>query len=98
MQYKVKFLEQALKEFNELSDNQQKLLKEDYLRIENISMDCVLTRPLGKKIFEIKTSNLRSLFKYADNQIIIIGVIYIKQTQKTPKEILQLAQKRLKGI
>lgn len=98
MQYKVKFLEQAIKEFNELSDNQQKLLKEDYLRIENISMDCVLTRPLGKKIFEIKTSNLRSLFKYADNQIIIIGVIYLKQTQKTPKEILQLAQKRLKGV
>lgn len=52
MQYKVKFLEQALKEFNELSDNQQKLLKEDYLRIENISMDCVLTRPLGKKFLK----------------------------------------------
>ena len=62
------------------------------------SIDVVLTRPLGDKIFEIKTSNLRTLFKYTENQIIVIGVIYIKKTQKTPLNVLKLAQKRFKGI
>ena len=98
MKYKVKFLDSAYKEFKELTITQQNKLKEDYLKIENVSMNAVLTKPLGDKIFEIKTSNIRTLFKYAENQIIIVGVIFVKKTQKTPNEILKLAQKRLKGL
>ena len=98
MKYKVKFLDSEFKEFQKLTTTQQNQLKEDYLKIENVSMDAVLTKLLGDKIFEIKTSNLRTLFKYSENQIIIIGVIFVKKTQRTPKEILKLAQKRLKGI
>lgn len=98
MKYEVKFLDEAIAEFNDLTKEQQSILKNDYSKIEKLSIDCVITRPLGKKIFEIKTSNLRSLFIYDANQIIIIGLIYVKKTQKTPKEILKTAQKRLKGI
>ena len=98
MKFDIKFLDEAYKEFNSLSEEQKELLKGDYLTIKNDSIERVLTRPLGNKIFEIKTSNLRSLYKYQENQIIIIGVIYVKKTKKTPKEILKLAQKRLKNM
>ena len=98
MKYEVEFLEKAVEEFEKLTIEQQELLTADYERIQNIGMEAVLTRPLGKKIYEIKTSNLRSLFKYAENRIIIIGLIYVKQSQKTPQEILKLANKRMKGI
>lgn len=97
MKFDVNFLDEAYKEFNDLSEEQKTLLKEDYLTIKNDSIERVITRPLGNKIFEIKTSNIRSLYKYQENQIIIIGVIYVKKTQKTPKEILKIAQKRLKN-
>jgi len=50
---------------------------------------------LQDQIFEIKTDELRSLFKYQKNQIILIGVVFVKKTQKTPKEIIKLAKKRL---
>jgi len=97
MKFDVNFLDEAYKEFNNLSEEQKGLLKEDYMTIKNDSIERVITRSLGNKIFEIKTSNIRSLYKYQENQIIIIGVIYIKKTQKAPKEILKLAQKRLKN-
>ncbi len=53
---------------------------------------------LHKKIFEIKSNELRSLFKYKEGKIIVIGVVFVKKTQKTPKEIIKLAEKRLKEV
>jgi len=53
-------------------------------------------RPLQKEIFEIKSNELRSLFKYKAGAIIVIGVVFIKKTQKTPKDKIKLAVQRLK--
>ena len=47
-------------------------------------------------IMFIKTNYLRSLFKYEEGQIIIIGLIYEKDSQKAPNYYIKLAQKRLK--
>ncbi|WP_353939005.1 type II toxin-antitoxin system RelE/ParE family toxin [uncultured Treponema sp.] len=47
-------------------------------------------------IFEIKSNELRSLFKYQKGQIILIGVVFVKKTQKTPKNIIKLAEQRLR--
>ena len=48
--------------------------------------------------FEIKTNELRSLFKYTAGKIIVVGVVFVKKTQKTPKEKIKLAKQRLKEV
>ena len=53
---------------------------------------------LQKEIFEIKSNELRSLFKYKAGAIIVIGVVFVKKTQKTPKDKIKLAIKRLNEV
>ena len=96
MKFEVKKLKEAQKEFDSLSGSQQKILNEDYIIIKTKGIEYVKTRYLAPKLFEIKTKDLRSLFKYEENQIIIIGLIYEKDSQKAPNYYIKLAQKRLK--
>jgi phage-related protein len=98
MKFKINKTKEAQKEFKKLPDEQKIILEKDYKIIETKGISYVNTRPLGQGIFEIKTKNLRSLFKYKNEQIIIIGVIYQKQSQKAPKHIIELAGARLKEI
>lgn len=96
MKFKVEKLKEAQKEYDSLSKNHQRLLEEDYNIISTKGIEFVKTRYLASKLFEIKTKDLRSLFKYEINQIIIIGLIYEKDSQKAPNYYIKLAQKRLK--
>lgn len=96
MKFKVEKLKEAQKEFDSLSKQQQKILNEDYKIIQTKGVEYVKTRYLASKLFEIKTKDLRSLFKYEEGQIIIIGLIYEKDSQKAPNYYIKLAQKRLK--
>jgi len=96
VKFEVKKLKEAQKEFDSLSGSQQKILNEDYIIIKTKGIEYVKTRYLAPKLFEIKTKDLRSLFKYEENQIIIIGLIYEKDSQKAPNYYIKLAQKRLK--
>lgn len=98
MKYNIELTKEAQNEFQNLTIEQQALLIEDYRIINEEGMEYVLTRPIEDKVFEIKTKNLRSLFIYKENQIIIIGLIYEKQTQKIPKNTKKQALKRLKNI
>ena len=47
---------------------------------------------------EIKSNELRSLFKYKAGKIIVVGVVFVKKTQKTPKDKIKLAKQRLKEV
>ena len=67
-------------------------------KIENEGIEFVRVKPIQKKIFEIKSNELRSLFKYKEGQIIVVGVVFVKKTQKTPKEKIKLAETRLKEV
>ena len=96
MKFKVEKLKEAQKEFNSLSAKQQCLLTEDYDLINTKGIEYVKTRYLAPKLFEIKTKDIRSLFKYEEGQVIIIGLIYEKDSQKAPNYYIRLAQKRLK--
>lgn len=97
MKFRIEKLNEAQKEFNNLSKMQQKILDEDYEIIKTKGIEYVKTRYLAPKLFEIKTKNLRSLFKYQEDQIVIIGLIYEKDSQKAPNYYIKLAQKRLKS-
>lgn len=96
MKFKVDKLKEAQKEYNSLSKAQQILLQDDYNLVSTKGIEFVKTRYLAPKLFEIKTKDLRSLFKYEADQIIIIGLIYEKDSQKAPNYYIKLAQKRLK--
>ena len=96
MKFNVEKLKEAQKEFESLSKKQQEILNEDYSIIQAKGIEYVKTRYLAPKLFEIKTKDLRSLFKYEEGQIIIIGLIYEKNSQKAPNYYIKLAQKRLK--
>jgi mRNA-degrading endonuclease RelE of RelBE toxin-antitoxin system len=96
VKFKIEKLKEAEKEYNSLSKEQQRLLEDDYNIIRTKGIEFVKTRYLAPKLFEIKTKDLRSLFKYEADQIIIIGLIYEKDSQKAPNYYIKLAQKRLK--
>lgn len=98
MKFKVEKLPQAETEIKNLEESQQKLLSDEYAKIETQGIEFVRVKPLQKDIFEIKTNELRSLFKYKAGKIIVVGVVFVKKTQKTPKEKIKLAKKRLKEV
>jgi phage-related protein len=71
-------------------------LNSDYKIIETQGIEFVKRRPLGDSLFEIKSNDLRSLFRYEENQIILIGLIFHKKSKKTHKNKIALAKKRLR--
>lgn len=97
MRFKVEKTKEAQKDFDNLSKEQQELLKADYENIETKNLKSVLTKPLDTGLFEIKTKELRSLYGYKKNKIILVAVIFIKDGQKTPKELIKRAKKILKN-
>ena len=98
MTFKVLKLQQAQREFDGLSEKQKELVSADYRTIETKGIEFVKRRYLRNGIFEIKSDDVRSLFKYQEDRIILIGVIYEKRSRKAPQDILKLAEKRLKEI
>ena len=98
MKFKVDKHDSVISEIQQLTHEQQETLNLDYKKIEEDGIEFVYVKSLGKKLFEIKTNEIRSLFKYAEGKIIVVGVVFVKKTQKTPSEKIKLAQKRLKGI
>lgn len=96
MVFKVEKLDVVNDEIAALTPEQQALLDAEYRTIETTGIEFVCVKHLQDKIFEIKSKNLRSLFKYQEGKIIVISVVFVKKTQKTPKGIIKLAKKRFK--
>ena len=69
-----------------MEESQQKLLSDAYSKIETQGIEFVRLKPIQKDIFEIKSNELLSLFKYKAGKIIVVGVVFVKKTKKTPKE------------
>ncbi len=83
MKSKVVKIKQADQEYDTLTTEQKQLLDDDYSLIENEGLERVLTKKIEKDMYEIKTSNLRSLYTYRDGALIIVVTIFIKT--KTPE-------------
>lgn len=95
MKFTVEKLKAVEVEISALELSQQELLKSEYRLIEEEGIEFVRVKHLKGKIFEIKSNELRSLFKYQPGKIILVGVVFVKKTQKTPKDKIKLAEKRL---
>lgn len=98
MKFSVEKLPAAENEIKSLVQSQQDLLNKEYETIERQGIEFVRVRPIQREIFEIKSNELRSLFKYKAGAIVVIGVVFVKKTQKTPKDKIKLAKQRLKEI
>ena len=44
-------------------------------------IEFVRVKPIQKEIYEIKTNELRSLFKYQAGKIIVVGVVFVKDAE-----------------
>lgn len=64
MKYTVYLTKEAKSDLGSLEQYQQQKLLSDYSVIQAESIGAVTTRPLGQKLFEIKTDNIRSLYMY----------------------------------
>ncbi len=98
MKYKVEKIKQAEHEFKNLTSEQQQLLKDDYDLIEKEGLERVSTKKIETDMYEIRTSNLRSLYTYQDGMLIIVVTIFIKTTNKTPEWAKKAARKRIKNL
>ena len=98
MKFTVEKLPQAEAEIESLEQSQQELLRNEYTKIETQGIEFVRVKYLQNDIFEIKSNELRSLFKYKAGKIIVVGVVFVKKTQKTPKDKIKLAKQRLKEV
>lgn len=98
MIYKIKKIKQAENEYNSLTKEQQELLDNDYNLIETEGLERVSTKKIEKDIYEIRTSNLRSLYTYQEGALIIVVTIFIKTTNKTPEWAKKAARKRIKNL
>lgn len=81
MTFKVEKLPAADEEISALEQAQQELLKSEYAKIEHQGIEFLRVNPLQSKIFEIKSNELRSLFKYQEGRIAFfsfnISLIYL---------------------
>lgn len=98
MRYKIEKLKQAQKEIDDLTNRQKSALEDDYKTIENKGLEYVKRRFLRDGLFEIKTNDVRSLFMYKEESVILIGLVYEKRTKKAPDYYIKSALKRLKGV
>lgn len=96
MKFQIEKLKQAEKEISKLTKVQQEQLNKDYDTITTKGIEYVKRRHLRSDVFEIKTNDIRSLFAYKEDCIILIGLVYEKRSNKAPDYYIELAQKRLK--
>jgi len=61
-----------------------------------------MTKAMGKGLFEIRAKGSegigRSLFCYQKGKTIVVLYAFVKKTQKTPKNVLDIARQRQKEI
>lgn len=87
---------------HELSSEDKKIIGRD-IRIVQIDWPVggSLVKPLGNRLWEIrsKLNNriARVLFIFADGEIVLLNG-FIKKTQKTPQQEIELARKRVKKL
>lgn len=96
MKFTVNLTQNALDDLNSLEKQDRNKALKAFDIISNVDIGAVVTKPLTSKIYEIKADKVRCLFVYSKNKIIVIGVIFIKKTQKTPKLQIEKAEKILK--
>lgn len=93
MKYIVELADEAKEDFRSLDKSSQKKLTKDFEWIEEYDIGFVKIKHLEEELYEIITDNIRTLYGYKNNKVIIVAVIFLKKTQKTPKKFKEKAKK-----
>jgi phage-related protein len=96
MKYEIYLTPQAKEDLDNLEQKEQKKVLKAIDIIENVDLNAVYNKSLGNKLYEIKIDSIRCLYGYQKGKIIIIAMIFIKKSQKTPKINIEKALNILK--
>jgi phage-related protein len=95
LKFEVLLTDEATKDFNSLERIERKKVLKAFDIIEKVDISATETRPLTEKLFEIKADNVRAVYVYTQKRIIVVGLIFVKKTQKTPTKFINKAEKIL---
>jgi len=95
--FTVRYTIEAENELKSLDKQNQKRVLFTAAVFEQLGKEGVNSRPLNNEgLFELKTDKVRIYFMYHENNIIIIGLIALKKTQKAPERYKQAAMSRIR--
>ena len=84
--FTVKYTPEAEKDLKNLDKQDLKRTLRTVALFEQLGKDGVNSRPLNKQgLFEMKCDKVRIYFMYRENNIIIVGLVTLKKTQKAPE-------------
>lgn len=95
MKFQIELLPEAKTELFKIEKADRNKAIKDYRTIEEYGSEFTNIKALQDNLYEIKSDNIRSLFTYKKGQVIIIALVFIKKSQKTPKKYINQATKRL---
>lgn len=95
--FEAQYTKEAIEQFKELDENNQDKILEAVRIFEHIGTKYKNINSLGNGLFELKPKGVRAYFMYAQNKIIIIGLIVLKKTQKVPKRFIEQAIKNIEN-
>jgi len=92
----AKYTPEAEQDLKKLDKQNIKRVLRTVAVFEQLGKDGVNCRALNKDgLFELKIDKIRIYFMYCENQVIIIGLIVIKKTQKAPERYKEMAISRI---
>lgn len=95
--FNSQYTKEALEQFKELDENSQDKILEAVRIFEYIGTNYKNINSLGNGLFELKPRGVRAYFMYAENKIIIIGLIVLKKAQKAPKRFIERAIRNIEN-
>lgn len=85
-QFCAEYTPEAEKDLKKLDKQDLKRVFRTVAIFEQLGREAVNSRPLNKEgLFELKCDKIRIYFMYYKNNIIIIGLVVLKKTQKAPE-------------
>lgn len=95
--FEAQYTKEAIEQFKELDENNQDKILEAVRIFEHIGTKYKNINSLGNGLFELKPKGVRAYFMYAENKIIIIGLVVLKKTQKAPKRFIEQAIRNIEN-
>ena len=96
--FKVIYTDEAYEQLKELDKPFRNKILKGIEIFKAVGKDARNSRDLKNGLWEIKSDNVRAYFKYHQDQIIIIGLIVLKKTQKAPERFIQQAIKNIEKL
>lgn len=96
MKFTVELTDEAIEDFRGLDKVSQKKISKAFEWIEAVDIAFVNTKHLEDDLYEIKTDNIRALYGYYQDKTIIVTLIFLKKTQKTPSRVKERAKNILR--